>query len=113
MWEEAWEKTELSSKRMQRAITDTHFRTISDRKHRAVAGLSLGSVQALLAAANHPDLFGALGIFFGVRTDEMKRLIVQNENYVRCKERISFNAKRNKIITIERDIRGCFLCRYI
>ena len=93
--------------------TDTHFRTISDRKHRAVAGLSLGSAQALLAAANHPDLFGALGIFSGVRTDEMKRLIVQNENYVRCKERISFNAKRNKIITIERDIRGCFLCRYI
>lgn len=27
--------------------TDTHFRTISDRKHRAVAGLSLGSAQAL------------------------------------------------------------------
>ena len=61
--------------------TDTHFRTISDRKHRAVAGLSLGSAQALLAAANHPDLFGALGIFSGVRTDEMKRLIVQNKEW--------------------------------
>lgn len=58
---------------------DSHFRTIPDRSARAVAGLSLGSAQALLAASNHQELFGGLGIFSGIRIDEMERLLSQHK----------------------------------
>ena len=60
---------------------DSHFRTVPDRRRRAVAGLSLGSAQALLAASNHQELFGDLGIFSGVRTDEMERLISRHAEW--------------------------------
>ena len=46
-------------------FTDGRFRTISDREHRAVAGLSLGSIQASLAARKRPDLFVDVGLFSG------------------------------------------------
>lgn len=44
---------------------DSHFRTIADRDHRALAGLSMGSIQSHLAVFDHPDVFSALGVFSG------------------------------------------------
>lgn len=60
---------------------DSHLKTIPDRNARAVAGLSLGSAQALLAASNHQELFGGLGIFSGIRIDEMERLLSQHKTW--------------------------------
>lgn len=37
----------------------------TDKWHRAVAGLSLGSAQAFLTAMKHPDRFGSVGVFSG------------------------------------------------
>lgn len=42
---------------------DTHFRTIPDRDHRALAGLSMGGAQALRIGLNHLDQFAYLGAF--------------------------------------------------
>jgi enterochelin esterase-like enzyme len=42
---------------------DTHFRTVPDRGHRALAGLSMGGSQALRIGLNHLDQFAWIGAF--------------------------------------------------
>ncbi len=44
---------------------DGKYRTIADKCHRAIAGLSLGSAQAFYIAMKHRDLFGSVGVFSG------------------------------------------------
>ncbi len=44
-------------------LIDTTYRTIPDREHRAMAGLSMGSVQTLYIGLNNLDYFSYLGIF--------------------------------------------------
>ena len=45
---------------------DAHYRTIPDRQHRAIAGLSMGGFGAMSYAARYPDLFGSAASFSGV-----------------------------------------------
>ena len=45
------------------AATDSLFRTIPDKEHRAVAGLSIGAMQSIHLSANYPDKFGYVGMF--------------------------------------------------
>ncbi len=42
---------------------DSHYPTIPDRLHRAIAGGSLGGGSAYLLTFAHPDVFGSTGIF--------------------------------------------------
>jgi len=42
---------------------DANFRTIPDRDHRAMAGLSMGSLQTLSTTLHHLDTISALGVF--------------------------------------------------
>jgi enterochelin esterase-like enzyme len=42
---------------------DSHFRTIPDRDHRALAGLSMGGGQAIRIGLNHLNQFAYLGAF--------------------------------------------------
>ena len=44
-------------------MIDANFRTIADRDHRAISGLSMGSGQALQIGFAHLDKFGWLGAF--------------------------------------------------
>jgi S-formylglutathione hydrolase FrmB len=44
---------------------DAHYRTIPDRNHRAITGLSMGGHGALYLALRHPDIFGAAGSMSG------------------------------------------------
>ena len=44
-------------------MVDATFRTIPDREYRAMAGLSMGSVQTLYIGLNNLDTFSYLGIF--------------------------------------------------
>jgi enterochelin esterase-like enzyme len=44
---------------------DSTFRTLSDRDHRAMAGLSMGGMQAFQVTLNHLDLFSYIGGFSG------------------------------------------------
>lgn len=46
-------------------MIDSNFRTIADREHRAMAGLSMGGMQTRAITLAHPELFSSLGIFSG------------------------------------------------
>ena len=50
-------------------LVDGRYRTLADREHRAVAGLSMGAMQAIGVGLKHPDLFGSIGWFSGVERD--------------------------------------------
>lgn len=44
---------------------DTHFRTLIDRDHRAMAGLSMGGMQTVQVTFDHLDTFSYIGGFSG------------------------------------------------
>lgn len=44
---------------------DSSYKTMPDRKHRAIAGLSMGGHGALMLGIRHKDLFGAAGSMSG------------------------------------------------
>src|SRR5262245_8964665 len=48
---------------------DANFRTIADREHRAVAGLSMGGGQAMRIGLGHLDKFAWVGTFSGAVRD--------------------------------------------
>jgi enterochelin esterase-like enzyme len=50
-------------------VVDARYRTHADRGHRAIAGLSMGAMQALRAGLKHADLFGTIGWFSGAERD--------------------------------------------
>jgi len=43
--------------------TETHYRVLADRAHRAIAGLSMGGAQTLEIAVAHPEQFSYVGVF--------------------------------------------------
>ena len=45
---------------------DSTYRTLADRRHRGIAGLSMGGYGAVMVALNHPDLFAAAASHSGV-----------------------------------------------
>lgn len=48
-------------------MIDANYRTVADRDHRAMAGLSMGGGQTLSIGLAHLDTFSALGVFSGAR----------------------------------------------
>lgn len=44
---------------------DKNYRTLADKNHRAITGLSMGGHGALFLALRHPDVFGAAGSMSG------------------------------------------------
>ena len=42
---------------------DSHYRTQADKRHRAIAGLSMGGFHSLWISANNPDTFDYIGLF--------------------------------------------------
>ena len=52
---------------------DSHFRTLADRDHRAMAGLSMGGMQTFQVTFDHLDLFSYIGGFSGAGGMAMMR----------------------------------------
>lgn len=48
-------------------MADRTYRTIADRDHRAMAGLSMGGIQTMAVALTHLDLFSQIGTFSGAQ----------------------------------------------
>ena len=48
------------------SYVDSHYRTIRDRSHRGIAGLSMGGYGAITLALAYPDVFGAAASHSGV-----------------------------------------------
>jgi enterochelin esterase-like enzyme len=46
-------------------MIDASYRTLADREHRALAGLSMGGMQALQIGLTHLDTFAYIGSFSG------------------------------------------------
>ena len=46
-------------------VIDSSYRTLADRRNRAIAGLSMGGGQALRIGLGNPDKFSAIGSFSG------------------------------------------------
>ena len=44
---------------------DTHYRTLADREHRAISGLSMGGFMSFWIGGKYPHLFSAAGNFCG------------------------------------------------
>lgn len=44
---------------------DSHFRTLTDRNNRAMAGLSMGGMETHTITLNKPEVFGYYGLFSG------------------------------------------------
>lgn len=42
---------------------DDNYRTIANKQHRAIAGLSMGGLHSLFISANNPDMFDYIGLF--------------------------------------------------
>lgn len=60
---------------------ESRFAVRKGRNNCAVAGLSLGAGQAMLAAATHPELFAHLGVFSGVRYEETEKILENHKKY--------------------------------
>lgn len=54
------------------ASTDSLFRTIADKGHRALAGMSIGAMQTIHISSNHPDVFDYVGVFSPMVSSFMK-----------------------------------------
>ncbi|MDE6286335.1 MAG: esterase, partial [Muribaculaceae bacterium] len=44
-------------------FVDSHYRTIPDKAHRAIAGLSMGGFHSLHISKEYPDMFDHVGLF--------------------------------------------------
>ncbi len=72
---------------------DSHYRTIPDKAHRGMAGLSMGSAQTSIITFTHPELFDYIGIFSGFVQDVLTGVT----DHV-TEERLTFLAGQNKLI---------------
>lgn len=50
---------------------EERYQVLADREHRAVAGLSMGSMQASMLGFGHRELFAWMGLFSGFMRNEM------------------------------------------
>ena len=50
-----------------------HYRTINDKSHRAIAGLSMGGFHSQVISANHPDWFKFVGLFSAAIVDGQRQ----------------------------------------
>ena len=61
-WSEPFEKLVIDE---MIPYIDSHFLTIADRDHRAMAGLSMGGMETHIITLNNPETFGYWGLFSG------------------------------------------------
>ncbi len=60
---------------------ESRFAVKKGRKNRAMAGLSLGSAQAIQIVSRYPQLFAHLGVFSGMRDIEAELILAAHEKY--------------------------------
>jgi enterochelin esterase family protein len=75
-------------------MIDVDFRTIADRDHRALAGLSMGGMQALQIATHNLDSFAYIGGFSGTMNFFLQEPLDPATSFEgRFKDGKSFNSK--------------------
>ncbi len=71
---------------------ENKYRTYGDKEHRAMAGLSMGSLQTSITAFENPELFSYVGVFSGFVQD----LLTQNQSHL-TKENLDDFQANNKL----------------
>lgn len=71
---------------------ESHYRIISDKEHRAIAGLSMGGFHSMYISMNNPDLFDYVGLFSPMSTNGM------DDNRIGKLRKFSHNVQRLKVI---------------
>ncbi|MFB3776584.1 MAG: alpha/beta hydrolase-fold protein [Bryobacteraceae bacterium] len=92
---------------------DAKFRTIADRDHRAMAGLSMGGMQTFQIGLTHLDVFSHLGMFSGAPLGASKPLddiLAQGAALNKRLHLFWFGAGTNeeRFISRQRELRGLF-----
>ena len=59
---------------------EQHYRTINDKQHRAIAGLSLGGLHTLYISANNPTLFDYVGLLSPQTTNALNNNEIRTYN---------------------------------
>lgn len=73
-------------------FVECNYRTVPDKEHRGMAGLSMGSLQTSMLSFTHPELFDYIGIFSGFVQD----LLTGSADHV-TEEKLSFFAGEQKM----------------
>ena len=79
-WAEGFEKTLIQD---IIPMIDSRFRTIADKDHRAMAGLSMGGMETHMITLDRPEVFGSWGLLSGglYTQEELDKLSIK-PNYV-------------------------------
>ncbi|MDE6329135.1 MAG: esterase [Muribaculaceae bacterium] len=85
------------------AYVDSHYRTIPDKAHRAIAGLSMGGGHALRTSLEMPDTFDYVGIFSGAARWHGKEMKADDKELTAALTRQFENAPRLYWIAIGKD----------
>lgn len=72
-------------------FVEGRYRVTSDSSHRAMAGLSMGSIQTSIIALNHPELFQYVGLFSGFVQDPLTGYAehIREEKLRKCKNHVA------------------------
>lgn len=79
---------------------DQKYKTLRNRNHRAITGLSMGGHGAIMLGLKHPDIFGAAGSMSGLM--ELKKYASEYELMKRLGDTINYAAhwKKNTVLDI-------------
>lgn len=99
IYKEGGDKRELKYRDMSEFVkeelipyVENKYRTYGDKEHRAMAGLSMGSLQTSITAFEHSELFSYVGVFSGFVQD----ILTQNQSHLTEKNKESFR-ENNKL----------------
>jgi predicted alpha/beta superfamily hydrolase len=82
---------------------DAHFRTISDKAHRAMAGLSMGGMETHTITLNKPDVFSYYALLSGgiYTPDQLKDQAKPKLIFISCGSRERPDGVRNAVDTLK------------
>jgi enterochelin esterase-like enzyme len=82
---------------------DAHFRTIADKDHRAMAGLSMGGMETHTITLNKPDVFSYYALLSGgiYTPDELKDKSKPKLIFISCGSKERPDAVKNAVTTLK------------
>lgn len=82
---------------------DAHFRTIADKEHRAMAGLSMGGMETHTITLNKPDVFSYYALLSGgiYTPDELKDKSKPKLIFISCGSKERPDAVKNAVATLK------------
>ncbi len=82
---------------------DTHFRTIADKDHRAMAGLSMGGMETHAITLNKPDVFSYYALLSGgiYTPEELKGQTKPKLIFISCGSRERPDGVKNAVIVLK------------